>query len=394
MTIPSLPWDATDPFPFYDRCRRDGPVAWDPTAQSWLILGYQTAQQVLSATGWTQNPLAHPNAGTARAAIPRDLFRGAMLASDGAAHQRLRGAARDVFAPAFVAGLGDGVEAIAEAAINRIPAGETFDFIADVALPLPLAVIGEWLGLDAETSRLVREHAPTVIKMLLPLATAEELTAAAAASVTLFTHLLPLAASRREDPGEDLLSFIVTDPDLLLEEAVMAVSHIAIAGFETVAALLGAAAVRLLSPGPDGTRLADSLDTSDPSLVTELLRLDGPAQAVPRTATVPQRIGAVEIAPGQQVIVVLAAANRDPGVFDDPHRLRLGRGGPAPLTFGHGPHHCLGAALARLEIEIALRRTLAREPVLAGPVRWTDTPAVRGPAAVPMTFLAPPQDTP
>jgi cytochrome P450 len=296
-----------------------------------------------------------------------------------------------VFSPAFITGLTEGVDAIAEATIDRVPVGETFDFVADIAVPLPLAVIGEWLGLDVESSMLLRRLAPVVIKMLLPLATADEITAAAAASAALFAHLLPLAASRRENPGEDLLSFIVSDPDLLLEEAVMAATHIAIAGFDTVAGLLGAAAVRLLTPGPDGTRPVDSLDVSDPSLITELLRLDGPAQAIPRTATMDQRIGEVDIAPGQQVIVVLAAANRDPAVFDEPHQLRLSRGGPAPLTFGHGPHHCLGAALARLEIDVALRRMLARDPALAGPARWRDSPAVRGPVAVPMTFRVPQQ---
>jgi cytochrome P450 len=311
-----------------------------------------------------------------------------MLVTDGDAHQRLRGAAHDVFTPDYIAGLRAGVDAIAEAAINRLPTGEVFDFVSEVARPLPLAVIGEWLGVDAETSRLLRERAPTVIQMLLPLATAEQVTDATRASVTLVAHFLPLASSRRDNPGEDLLSFIASDPDLLLEEAVMIAVHIAIAGFETIASLLGAAAVRLLTPGADGTRFVDVLDVSDPSLITELLRLDGPAQAIPRTATRSQRIGGVEVAPGEQIVIVLAAANRDPAVFDEPDQLRLDRRGPAPLTFGHGPHHCLGAALARLEVEVALRRMLARHPVLMGPVTWLASPAIRGPRKLPMTFHA------
>lgn len=392
MTTPStavrrLPWDAADPFPFYERRRRDREVVWDETAQAWLVLGYQTAQQVLTGSGWSHDPLSSPNAPAARDSISPQLFRQSMLVTDGAEHQRLRGAARDVFTPAYIAGLRAGVGAIAEDAINRLPAGDVFDFVSEVARPVPLAVIAEWMGIDAETSRLLREQAPPVIQMLLPLATAEQLTDATRASVALAAHFLPLAASRRDSPGDDLLSFIASDPDLLLEEAVMTAVQIAIAGFETIASLLGAAAVRLLTPA-DGTRLVDVLDVSDPTLITELLRLDGPAQAIPRTATESQRIGDVEVAPGEQIVIVLAAANRDPAVFDEPDELRLGRRGPAPLTFGHGPHHCLGAALARLEVEVALHLMLARDPVLMGPVTWLDSPAIRGPRSLPMAFHA------
>jgi cytochrome P450 len=82
----------------------------------------------------------------------------------------------------------------------------------------------------------------------------------------------------------------------------------------------------------------------------------------------------------------VAAANRDPAVFDQPDRFHLGRRGPAPLSFGYGAHYCLGAALARVEITVALREIIARNPVLAGSVAWRDTPAIRGPLNVPIVF--------
>jgi cytochrome P450 len=94
----------------------------------------------------------------------------------------------------------------------------------------------------------------------------------------------------------------------------------------------------------------------------------------------------MEIAAGQQALVVIASANRDPAVFDRPDEFRLNRTGPAPIAFGYGAHYCLGAALARLETTVALRQILAREPRLAGAVVWRDTAAIRGPLRLPIIF--------
>jgi cytochrome P450 len=199
-------------------------------------------------------------------------------------------------------------------------------------------------------------------------------------------EFLPLAADRRVHPGDDLLSFIAADPQLSLEEVVMTTILIAVAGHETTANLLGSGLVRLLTPGPDATRIVDRIDTTDPAMVAELIRIDGPVQSTVRTATADQVMGGVDIQAGQSALVAIAAANRDPAVFDEPARFRLDRNGPAPLSFGYGAHYCIGAALARLELTTALPKILARQPVLAGEVRWRDTPAIRGPLTTPMTF--------
>jgi cytochrome P450 len=121
-------------------------------------------------------------------------------------------------------------------------------------------------------------------------------------------------------------------------------------------------------------------------VTTELLRLDAPVQSTVRTATHDHRIGGVDVAAGQSVLVAVAAANRDPSVFEQPDAFRLDRTGPAPLSFGYGAHYCLGAALARLEVTTALPRILGRRPVLTGAVTWRDTPAIRGPLTVPTVF--------
>lgn len=393
-TAPHLPWDPADPYPLYDRRRRDGDVVWADDARAWLVLGYHAARQVLSEPGWTSDPRANPGTRAAIDPLGLDMVERSMLLTDGANHRRLRDSVRDVFTPSFIAGLSEGVETIAHSVIEHPTGGTPFDFMAEIALPLPLTVAAEWLGLDPDNAELLRAESPAIIRMLGALADSEEINAGAAAFATLIAEFLPLAADRRAHPGEDLLSFIAADPALELDDVAITAILIAVAGHETTANLLGAGMIRLLQPSADGRRLIDHLDPADPAVLNELLRLDGPVQATARIATQPQRICGAEIAEGQQALVVVAAANRDPGVFNEPDQLRPRRGGPAPLAFGYGAHYCLGAALARLEVTVALRRILARKPVLAGPASWRDTPAIRGPLNVPIIFNDPAATSP
>ncbi len=386
ITGARLPWDAADPYPFYAARRTDGAVVWDESAQAWLVLSYDAAREVLGGTGWTSDPFANALALASSDAVGREFSRGSMLFTDGAEHQRLRGSVRDVFTRGFVADLASGVESITDDLIGHCATGSEFDFMADVALPLPVAVISAWLDLDAAAAHLLREVSPVIIRMLGTLADPDEMTAGTTASAMLMAAFLPIAADRRAHPGDDLLSFIAADPDLALEEVVMTAILIAVAGHETTANLLGAAMVTLLTPDDDGARIADRIDPCDPAVATELLRLDAPVQSTVRTATTTHELAGVQIAAGQSTLVAIAAANRDPAVFDEPELLRLDRGGPAPLSFGYGAHYCLGAALAQLELAIALPRILARRPALRDPVTWRDTPAIRGPVSVPMAF--------
>ncbi|BBY66801.1 cytochrome P450 [Mycolicibacterium helvum] len=386
ITTGRLPWDPADPYPFYEQRRREGNVVWDDHAGAWLILGYHSAQQILGEPGWTSNPLANPNAPRAVRAIGSDILRRNILTTDGGDHHRLRGAVRDVFTRTFINGLAEGIEAIAAEAIDHIPAGVEFDFMSDVALPLPIAVAAAWLGLDVDSARLLREESPAISRMLGDFVDPDVVEDGTAALATLLTELLPLAADRRAHPSDDLLSFIGADPDLELDDVVTMAVIIAVAGHETTANLLGASIIRLLTPGPDGVRLVDTVDAIDGQLFNELLRLDGPVQALGRTATCDHIVDGVAIRATEPVLVVLAAANRDPAVFTQPDQLQPDRDGPASLSFGHGTHYCLGAALARLEMTSSLPKVLARRLTLCGEPTWRDTPAIRGPLTTPAIF--------
>lgn len=387
-TIARLPWDAADPYPFYDARRRDGDVVWDDAAQAWLALGYHAARDVLAGPQWTSDPRANRGAAAAAEFFNSTFVEASMLFTDGPVHDRLRGAVRDVFGRAFINRLTDGVESICHETVSVIPSDLPFDAMSQIALPLPIAVIGAWLGLDCEQCSALREHSPSIIRILGGFTDREELEAGIAAAAALLTEILPAAADRRSRPRDDLLSYIAADPILSLDEVVITAILVAVAGHETTANLLGAGLIRLLTPDADGTRPADEIDPADPAVVTELLRLDSPVQATSRTATADQTLAGVDIRCGETVLACIAAANRDPVVYDAPHLFRPGRAGPAPLTFGHGAHYCLGAPLARLETSLALRHILCRGPVLSGMPTWRDTPAIRGPLTVPLRFTA------
>lgn len=385
---PRLPWDPADPYPYYEDRRRHGDVIWDDAAGAWLILGYHPARQILAGPGWTSDPLANPNTPHELRAMDPDTLRRNMLLTDGADHRRLRGAVRDVFTRSFIGNLRDGITTIAKDSIDSIPTGTEFDFMADIALPIPIAVAAAWMALDADTTGLLREESPAITQMLAGSSDPTVIENGTDAFATLLTEFLPLAADRRAHPADDLLSFIAADTDLELDDVVTTAIIIAIAGHETTANLLGAALIRLTTPQSGGTRPIDAIDTDDDRLVTEMLRLDGPAQAAARTATQDHVINDIVIRKGEPALVVLAAANRDPAVFDQPDRIDLHRSGPAPLTFGHGAHFCLGAALARLEIATTLEYVVARGPQLTGAPTWRDNPALRGPQTLPCAFAA------
>lgn len=384
---PRLPWDAADPYPFYSRQREAGDVVWDDTAQAWLILGYHAAREALTGAQWTSDPRANPNA-SAGPLLNSTMIDANMLFTDGPDHDRLRTAVREVFSRSAVTGLHAGIESLCHDTVSAIPAHQTFDAMTHIARPLPAAVIGAWLGLDSDQGAALQEHSSTIISVLGGFATHEQLEHGVAASVALLAAMLPAAADRRTHPRDDLLSFLAADPNLTLDEVVITAILISVAGHETTAHLIGTSLLRLLTPDNNGHHLAEPIDPTDPAVITELLRLDSPVQAIGRTATTDHTLAGIDIRCGQAVLVCVAAANRDPTIYPGPDVFQPGRPGPAPLTFGYGVHYCLGATLARMETTAALHSILQRHPTLEGPPTWRDTPAIRGPVTLPIRFNA------
>ncbi|MGY3554996.1 cytochrome P450 [Williamsia sp. R60] len=365
------------------------PIHYDEPTQSWLVSSYQAAREVLHGTGWSSDPAA---AEVSRKALRDAGFEDAplaqtMLTLDPPDHSRLRGSLRDVFTPNYIASMRDGIEAISDEVTGNVAAGEQFDLMSTIAEPLPIAVIAEWLALDPHVAQLMLDETSELILGLegtiLPNRDMPRLSGLAA----VFAEFLAVCAERRRRPENDLLSLLATDPGLALDEVVANAILLAVAGHETTAKLLGTSMTRLCM-GEPGERLIDTLDdVGADTVVDELLRLDGTAQVVVRAATEPHRIHGHTIEAGARVIVAIAAANRDQEVFEEPNRFRLDRPEHRPhLALGHGRHRCLGAALARLELSIALRQLKSRQPQLVGPVTWHPSGILRGPTRVPMMF--------
>lgn len=362
------------------------PLYFDPVTESWIVVGYHAAREVLTGSDWSSTPTAAETARKRLASMglsDSPLAR-TMLALDPPDHTRVRDSVRDVFTPHYIAQLSDGVAAIADDLIDAIPGNTAFDLMSEIAQPLPLAIIAEWLALDVSTTQVLWAEAPALVRALDGALLAEESAASAAAAFsTLLTLFLPLASERRAHPDDDLFSLLAADPRLTLDEVVMNAVLLAVAGHETTANQLGTGMFRLLSPGCDlGEHTPD-----DPAVIDELLRLDGPVRVVARATPRPTTVAGQPIAAGAQAIVAIGAANRDPAVFADPDTFRLDRDGAPPhLSFGYGRHRCLGAALARLELSIAIDRLMTRRPTLTGSIDWRQTRVVRGPARIPMAF--------
>jgi cytochrome P450 len=266
------------------------------------------------------------------------------------------------------------------------------DLRASFAFPFPVTVIAALLGVPAadQAQFALWSHGFETLLDGVPL-TDDELVDAFEQVAAMMEYLRGAVARHRLDPADDLLQALITAQDegavLTEDEALMNAVALLAAGHITTTNLLGNGLLALLRHPTQMQRLR-----RDPALlpyaVEELLRYDGPVQAMGRVAREDLEIGGRQIAAGDRVLVVMGAANHDPARFPDPDILDITRESGQHLTFGHGPHYCLGAPLARLEAEIAFDALLQLEDLRLDcdePV-WKQTTVFRGLEALPIAF--------
>jgi cytochrome P450 len=240
------------------------------------------------------------------------------------------------------------------------------DLVATFAFPLPFTVICELLGVPLHDRAPLGEG---FTKLLVPISTPAEYAVAKEASDAVVAMLGTLVEAKQVDPGDDLVSGLIHARDgeesLDSQELLSTIFQLIVAGHDTTASLIGNSVVALLrNPAQLAQLRADR--SGLPKAIEEFLRYDAPVpHSTFRYTAAPLTLGGVAIPAGEQVIICLAAANRDADRYDHPEELDLGRDEARHLAFGHGIHHCLGAPLARLEGTIALESLLRRFPELS-----------------------------
>jgi cytochrome P450 PksS len=317
-----------------------------------------------------------------------------MLDSDGEEHRRLRTLVRDTFAPKHIAQLEPRVSELVNVLLDQMATSETVDLVADFALPLPLTVISEILGVPERDRLRFRRWFSSLIDASATTHPNLSLLLKAFDIFAMMSFLRRLVAARRAHPGDDLVSRLAMAQDgndrLSEDELVAMLGILLIAGYETTVNLIASGALLLLENPEQLARLREEPALID-AAVEELLRLATPVDvATERYAREEVEIAGVTIPRGALVMVAIVSANADERRFPEPERLDVARGDNRHLAFGLGPHYCLGAPLARLEGRIALEGLIQRFPNLrlAVPVkqlRWRPGVSLRGLVALPVS---------
>jgi cholest-4-en-3-one 26-monooxygenase len=381
---------AGDPFPVYAWLRQNAPVYWDDKNRLWIVSRYEDVAYVskrprLFCSG--QGVMADSD-------LPISI-----VTMDDPRHAQLRSRISRGFTPRMVGDLEPRIREIVKDSVDAVADAGECDFVKDLAVPLPMFVIAEMIGIRAEDRDLFAHWSDTMILAAGQINNPEVVEKAGAAYIEYAGYLQEIFAERREHPRDDLVSILVAaqgegslasdGENMQADELLQFMTLLLVAGNETTRNALSGGMLTLTENPDQMARLREHPELCA-SATEEILRWVSPVVGFRRTATQDTGLRGQKIRTGEKVLVVYQSANRDPDIFDDPDSFRIDRDPNEHLAFGIGTHFCLGANLARLEIRIMLEELMRRIPDIdlapGESARRTLSILVRGIASMPVVF--------
>lgn len=348
---PYEPTFQDDPYPTYRDLRSASPVYQDPSGRFWALTRFA------DVWGAVHDPGTFSSAGGMDIGDRPGEFMPTMITMDPPRHTALRAIVSRAFTPRRVESLRGRIEALCDELLADVGPGDDLDVVSTFSGPFPTVVIAELLGVPTSDLDRFKAWSDAVVA---PGMHPEE---ARAAVGELHGYFAEILEARRQQPADDLITALLAadvDGERLSHEELLGFCFLLlVAGNETTTNLLSNAIV-LLDRHPDQRRVLAGDPDAVPAAVEEILRYEPPVQGLARTLRREVAIEGNRLGEGEKVLLLYAAANRDPHEFPDPDRFDVARRPERHLAFGHGIHYCLGAPLARLEATIALRSLLAR----------------------------------
>jgi cytochrome P450 len=359
-----------DPYPQLAELRELGKPVWHEEIGMFLAARYKDANAVLRNRSLGR--IFSPRTPETEWETFNYLHADSILDSEPPKHTRLRSLVMKAFNPKRIEELRPNIERITNQLLHRIEdklqSSGTFDLIADYAEPLPVMVIAELLGFPEADEHLLRPWSQAIVKMYEPSPTEEQKADARKASNEFAAYVHSLMVERQKNPGIDLISELAIVEEqgekLSAHELIATCVLLLNAGHEASVNGFGNGLVAALGNEEQWSKLTSNIDGMTETAVDEFLRFDAPLHLFERTATDEVEIGGVAIKPGQKISALLGSANRDEEIFERADELDLSRSPNPHIGFGAGIHFCIGAPLARQEMQISLPALLHRFPRL------------------------------